>query len=69
MPCCYNGHYCLDNGLCWAKTSNTMYRGSCTDPDFKSDNCGQFCLGDGWGGMFISQSAHPKSILLMLTTV
>lgn len=48
--CCYDGHYCLDNGLCFAKSDLTMYRSSCTDSTFGSDKCGQICTGGTRGG-------------------
>ncbi|TEA19424.1 hypothetical protein C8034_v009583 [Colletotrichum sidae] len=31
--CCFDNDYCLTNGLCWASSDSTVYRGGCTDPD------------------------------------
>ncbi|KAG6003710.1 hypothetical protein E4U54_000641 [Claviceps lovelessii] len=43
--CCYKGHYCLSNGLCFEPASMTMYRGGCTDKRFKSPSCSSYCYG------------------------
>src|SRR4051794_14152448 len=42
--CCVpsEGDVCLSNGLCdW--TGNYLYRGACTDPSWKSENCTTYC--------------------------
>ncbi|TDZ35771.1 hypothetical protein C8035_v008485 [Colletotrichum spinosum] len=31
--CCFDNDYCLTNGLCWASSDSTVYRGGCTDPE------------------------------------
>ncbi|KAG6010168.1 hypothetical protein E4U21_007645 [Claviceps maximensis] len=43
--CCYKGHYCLSNGLCFEPASMTMYRAGCTDRNFKSPSCASYCYG------------------------
>ncbi|KAK4452689.1 hypothetical protein QBC34DRAFT_28692 [Podospora aff. communis PSN243] len=39
--CCGLGDECLVNGLCYQTASDTIYRGGCTDPDWK--NCARVC--------------------------
>ena len=42
--CCfgYGNDYCLANGLCWF--DGILSRGSCTDKDWASPSCSQWCL-------------------------
>lgn len=47
-PCCYQGHYCLSNGLCLDKTGMTLYRAGCTDSSFNSQSCGNYCSNDNF---------------------
>ncbi|KAE9569605.1 hypothetical protein CGMCC3_g14253 [Colletotrichum fructicola] len=42
--CCYDDHYCLDNGLCLEPRAFTIYRASCTDRTFRADGCPTVCL-------------------------
>ncbi|KAF9882512.1 hypothetical protein CkaCkLH20_00548 [Colletotrichum karsti] len=47
QACCYDGHYCLSNGLCFVPSSLTMYRASCTDQKFTASGCPRYCLESG----------------------
>jgi len=40
--CCGANDYCLDNGLCYDFTG-TISQAGCTDPDWTSSSCFQFC--------------------------
>ena len=40
--CCEFGDLCAQNGFCWGG-DGVMYRGSCTDPSWISDQCCQQC--------------------------
>ncbi|KAE8156191.1 hypothetical protein BDV40DRAFT_281865 [Aspergillus tamarii] len=44
-PCCRSGNLCLSNNLCLnvAIQPYVLSRGACTDPNWNSDNCPQFC--------------------------
>ncbi|KAB8200543.1 hypothetical protein BDV34DRAFT_204596 [Aspergillus parasiticus] len=44
-PCCRSGNLCLSNNLCLnvAIQPYVLSRGACTDPNWDSDNCPQFC--------------------------
>ncbi|KAB8234692.1 hypothetical protein BDV23DRAFT_181355 [Aspergillus alliaceus] len=44
-PCCRAGNLCLSNNLCLnvAIQPYVLSRGACTDPNWNSDNCPQFC--------------------------
>ena len=49
--CCFNDQACLSNKLCLVNVNETdpqnyIYaRGTCTDQNWQSDACPQFCLG------------------------
>lgn len=42
--CCGDSQVCMDNGLCFG--DGIMSRGSCTDQDWNSKECSQYC-GEG----------------------
>ena len=42
--CCAPGDECTATGFCYG-ASNSLYRGSCTDPTWKSYSCPYFCTG------------------------
>lgn len=64
--CCYKGHYCLSNGLCFEPASMTMYRGGCTDKRFKSPSCSSYCYGTspnlGISGMIHEPKTSPRHL-------
>ncbi|KAF6822895.1 hypothetical protein CMUS01_10915 [Colletotrichum musicola] len=41
--CCFDNHYCLDNGLCLEPFKYTLYRSSCTDAAYRADGCPTMC--------------------------
>ena len=51
VPCCYNGDFCLDDGLCYHSTPATgmtgYYVGSCTDPSGYGPGCSNKCTNEG----------------------
>lgn len=44
-PCCGmdSGWTCLKNGLCYSEELKRVGRGSCTDHNWDSPNCPQYC--------------------------
>lgn len=42
-PCCAVDWTCLANGLCFYPPSGRLSRGTCTDPDWNSPDCPQYC--------------------------
>ena len=43
-PCCGGGVGCLDSKMCQS-SDESLIRGSCTDPTWKSPDCPDYCLG------------------------
>jgi hypothetical protein len=70
--CCGPGYACLSNKICqWTKAvvgdkpPTPYFRGSCTDPTFRSENCPLFCLGSGEtpnGGIGMSQCPDSDTL-------
>lgn len=52
--CCGKTQVCMDNGLCFG--NGIMSRGSCTDKNWESESCSQFCS----GGMYQCNMARSK---------
>ncbi|KAK7538746.1 uncharacterized protein J3D65DRAFT_343440 [Phyllosticta citribraziliensis] len=48
--CCLHDDACYENGTCYQDWSGISYRRSCTDKDWRSGNCPDFCLNDGFSG-------------------
>lgn len=42
-PCCGENSTCLANGLCYDAQSKRLNRGTCTDYDWDSAKCPQYC--------------------------
>lgn len=67
--CCGSGWTCLDNHICqWTQeyTDDSHYgfaRGSCTDIEWKSDQCPQFCKGSpgAYNNSISPYSSHNKA--------
>jgi len=64
--CCGADDYCLDNGLCYDHTG-TVSQGGCTDPNWDSPDCFQFCKEADSGlpivatGLFIDLKAGVRT--------
>ncbi len=41
--CCDAADFCLANHLCFSSTNLLLWRGSCTDPNWNSPECPQYC--------------------------
>ncbi len=62
--CCNRKDICLDNHLCLPQggDSSVIYRGTCTNPSWQSDDCAQYCQ-DGVSRSLQSQSS-PNPLTL-----
>ncbi|KAF2095947.1 hypothetical protein NA57DRAFT_59012 [Rhizodiscina lignyota] len=62
--CCGRGQVCLSNGICTFRnvSGSAIYnRGSCTDKNWNSSECPQFCISNspgGGAGMYACNSGH-----------
>ncbi|KAK1598356.1 uncharacterized protein LY79DRAFT_538953 [Colletotrichum navitas] len=41
--CCFAGHYCMSNGVCFSNTELSFYRGACTAKDWSTSGCPTYC--------------------------
>lgn len=61
--CCDASQVCMDNGLCFG--DGIMSRGSCTDKDWNSQECSQFC----YEGMYQRFSNWKRTTLMMIISI
>ncbi|KAK8212484.1 hypothetical protein IWZ01DRAFT_502263 [Phyllosticta capitalensis] len=48
--CCLHNDACYESGTCYQDWSGISYRRSCTDKDWRSGNCPDYCLDDASQG-------------------
>ena len=47
--CCGQDWTCLANGLCYHSDLKVLARGTCTDPNWDSSDCPQYCTESSYG--------------------
>ncbi|KAK1988609.1 hypothetical protein LZ30DRAFT_744921 [Colletotrichum cereale] len=55
--CCFSGHYCMSNGVCFSNTELTFYRGGCTAKDWATSGCPTYCDKESVAGAVLGAHA------------
>ncbi|KAK1993352.1 hypothetical protein LX36DRAFT_586524 [Colletotrichum falcatum] len=55
--CCFAGHYCMSNGVCFSNTELSFYRGACTAKDWATSGCPTYCDKEGVAGAALGAHA------------